>query len=119
MTYIYCWAWGDFDSPWPPSPPYYKEHNMVYRTKSGVIDTIQWEGYREGVDDVRYVTTLLKKIEEAEKSKDAKIREVALEAKEYLEELKKGDVNHPKVDLDAVRLKMISYILKLSLGGER
>ena len=25
---------------------------------NGVIDTIAWEGYREGVDDVRYITTL-------------------------------------------------------------
>jgi len=30
---------------------------------NGVVDTIAWEGYREGVDDVRYITTLAKAIE--------------------------------------------------------
>jgi hypothetical protein len=24
----------------------------------GVIDTVQWEGYREGIDDLRYLATL-------------------------------------------------------------
>lgn len=32
---------------------------MVYRTTHGVLDTLHWEGFREGVDDVRYLTTLL------------------------------------------------------------
>ena len=36
---------------------------MRAKTVDGVIDTIAWEGYREGVDDVRYVTTLQKAIE--------------------------------------------------------
>jgi len=31
----------------------------VYRTEDGVLDTLYWEGWREGVDDVRYLTTLL------------------------------------------------------------
>ena len=31
----------------------------VYRTDEGVLDTLHWEGWREGVDDVRYLTTLL------------------------------------------------------------
>ena len=30
----------------------------VYRTAGGVLDTTYWEGFREGVDDVRYLTTL-------------------------------------------------------------
>jgi len=32
---------------------------MVFRTENGVLDTLHWEGFREGVDDVRYLTTLL------------------------------------------------------------
>jgi len=31
----------------------------VYRTDGGVLDSLGWEGFREGVDDVRYLTTLL------------------------------------------------------------
>ena len=32
---------------------------LVFRTDDGVLDTLHWEGYREGVDDVRYLTTLM------------------------------------------------------------
>ena len=31
----------------------------VFRTEDGVLDSLSWEGFREGVDDVRYLTTLL------------------------------------------------------------
>ena len=31
---------------------------QVFRTTDGVLDTLHWEGFREGVDDVRYLTTL-------------------------------------------------------------
>jgi hypothetical protein len=34
-------------------------YSAVYRIDGGVIDTLHWEGFREGVDDVRYLTTLL------------------------------------------------------------
>ncbi|MDP6449529.1 MAG: hypothetical protein QF773_01830 [Lentisphaeria bacterium] len=34
-------------------------YGAVYRTDGGVLDTLHWEGSREGVDDVRYLTTLL------------------------------------------------------------
>lgn len=32
---------------------------MVFRVDDGVLDTLYWEGFREGVDDMRYLTTLL------------------------------------------------------------
>ena len=32
---------------------------FTYPTSDGVIDTVQWEGFREGVDDTRYLATLL------------------------------------------------------------
>ena len=31
----------------------------VIRSEEGVIDKLEWEGFREGVDDVRYLSTLL------------------------------------------------------------
>ena len=108
MTYVYRWAWGDF------CRKNYKQHNMVYATVDGVIDTIQWEGYREGVDDIRYLTTLLDTVEEAEKSKDPKIKDAVSEAKNYLKRLKDNDVNKAGSDLDIIRSEMISYILKLT-----
>ncbi len=48
----YCSLWNDFDS------SRFYDHNYTFPTTSGVIDTIQWEGFREGIDDTRYLTTL-------------------------------------------------------------
>ena len=49
--------WNDFDS----ASTHYRDHVFAYPTSNGVIDTIQWEGWREGVDDTRYVASLIKK----------------------------------------------------------
>jgi hypothetical protein len=49
--------WNDFDS----QESHYRDHVFAYPTSNGVIDTIQWEGFREGVDDTRYVASLIKK----------------------------------------------------------
>jgi hypothetical protein len=40
-------------------------HAKVFRTENGVLDTLHWEGYREGVDDVRYLTTLFATLRDA------------------------------------------------------
>jgi hypothetical protein len=37
----------------------FRDANMAYSTSNGVIDTIEWEGMREAVDDTRYVQTLI------------------------------------------------------------
>jgi hypothetical protein len=47
--------WNDFDH------ATYRDHVFVYPTSNGIIKTIQWEGFREAVDDVRYLTALLSK----------------------------------------------------------
>ena len=52
MTYIYYNGWNDF------SGDRYRQHNFIYPTMDGCIDTVQWEGYREGIDDLRYLGTL-------------------------------------------------------------
>lgn len=49
----YCSAWNNFDS------SQYYDHMFTYPTSNGVIDTIQWEGYRAAINDVRYYDTLL------------------------------------------------------------
>lgn len=53
-------AWNDLDH------KEYRDHNFTYPTVNGVIDTIAWEGFREAVDDVRYITTLEKMIDRAQ-----------------------------------------------------
>lgn len=102
MTFSYYWfGWNDFNI-WPP----YRDHNFVYPTADGVIDTIQWEGYREGIDDLRYLATLRKAIARAPQS-SAKPQAEAAQA--FLEKL---DVN--KADLNVVRNEMIGWILTLN-----
>jgi len=112
MTYCYHWYWGDFLEKCG-SINKYKQHNMVYATRDGVIDTIQWEGYREGVDDVRYLNTLIQAIKEAANSPNGNIRQLAKEADEYLKILKDKDVNKYNLNMDIVRMEMIEYVLKL------
>jgi hypothetical protein len=56
MDYAYQrsmgFIWNDFDN------ADYRDTTFTYPTSDGVIDTIAWEGFREGIDDVRYVTSL-------------------------------------------------------------
>lgn len=56
--------WNDFDH------PEFRDHVFAYPTTSGVVDTIAWEGFREAVDDVRYVSTL-QSLAEVTKSPEA------------------------------------------------
>ena len=45
-------TWNDFDDPMR------RDEVFAYPKTDGVIDTIEWEGYREGIDDTRYADTL-------------------------------------------------------------
>jgi len=94
--------WNDFDH------PRYRDHNFTYQTVDGVINTIAWEGYREGVDDIRYGTTLQLEIRRARDSGDPERRDIAISAERYLQEL-----DASRSDLSLNRLEMTNFILKL------
>ncbi|HJN19106.1 MAG TPA: DUF4091 domain-containing protein, partial [Armatimonadota bacterium] len=96
--------WNDFDS------QSYRDHTMAYPTVNGVIDTIQWEGFREGVDDVRYLTTLIEAIEAAEAAGGRKAR-LADDSRSWIESI------DPHDDLDAIRGEMIRRIIRLRKHG--
>jgi hypothetical protein len=83
---------------------------MVYPTVDGVIDTIQWEGFREGVDDVRYLSTLLDRVAYA---KTKGINTSAIE--NWLADLKQS--NLATQNLDNIRSQMASYIVSLPDPG--
>ena len=51
-------VWNDFDHP-------RRDHTLVYPTADGLIDTIAWEGVREGIDDTRYMAALQQAISAA------------------------------------------------------
>ena len=78
----------------------------VYRTEDGVVDTLHWEGSREGVDDVRYLTTLLDKLVRlAGSSLD---REIITETYRWLSRL---DISGG--DLDGIRREIARRTIRL------
>lgn len=91
-------VWNDFDN------MHYRDHNFSYPTVNGVVDTIQWEGFREAVDDVRYVTTLEQAIARAPAAK----KRLAADARRWLDEL-----DPARGDVDQTRAEMAAWIAKL------
>lgn len=100
-------AWDDYDD------PTYRDHNMAYPTVNGVIPTVQWEGYREGYDDLRYLATLEHWIERGQRQGGA-AAERARKAKLWLLRMQPD-----RADLNELRREMIANILALQqvLGG--
>ncbi len=87
--------WNDFD----PVKHNYRDHMMAYPTIDGVVGTVQWEGFREGVDDVRYLSTLLDLLER-DGPKAASIRQWI-------------DSINPNGDLDQLRVQIVDKIMSL------
>lgn len=94
-------VWNDFDS------NQYKDHNFTYPTLDGQIDTVQWEGLREGVDDVRYLSTLVNALAEVAKDDQPS----AIEARAWLRELKDRPLGQS--DLSKIRAEMVAHIIAL------
>ncbi len=84
--YNYGLAWNDWD--WTT----YKQHMFSYPTQDGVVNTIQFEGFREGVNDIRYIN----KLEEVNPNS------------EYLTYLKTTSLS--TLDMNEVRAKVIEEI---------
>ncbi len=105
MTHAYQCAYGniynDFDAT-------YRDEVMAYPTVDGVIDTIAWEGYREGCDDLRYLATLQNAIE---KAKGTPRQNLAKQAADYLDKLKDQKLYGRA---DQVREELVDWILKLT-----
>lgn len=85
-------VWNDFDS------NRYRDHNFTYPTVNGVVGTVQWEGFREAVDDTRYMATLLAAIEACDNA------QVKAQAQAWVDAL------DPQRDLDEVRAEMVGHI---------
>lgn len=86
----------------------YRSFCMVYPTKTDVIDTLAWEGYREALDDVRYATLL----------KTLAVKVVAAGGVENVYAGRKAilwleEFDEKTGDLNTMRLEMIQRILDL------
>ncbi len=86
----------------------YRPMVFAYGVHGGVLDTIQWEGYREGIDDIRYATALKRLAQAAAKSASIETRYAGNKALQYMATLSRTDG-----DLQAVRFEMIQRILAL------
>ncbi len=86
----------------------FRQFNLVYPTANGPIDTIAWEGFREGIDDVRYATKLKQVAAEAIATGKVETMFTAKKALMWLELL-----DERTADLNGVRLEMIEQILKI------
>ncbi|MDD2954483.1 MAG: DUF2341 domain-containing protein, partial [Parabacteroides sp.] len=106
MDFAYQFSMGDI---WNDFDHADRDHNFTYPTANGVIDTVQWEGFREGINDMRYLTTLQNAITVAKNSNPDNT--TATEAENYLTNLKSSDLVNQ--DLSAVRSRMTDYILAL------
>ncbi len=90
----------------------YRPQMLTYPAADGVIDTLQWEAVREGITDVRYLTTLYTALREC---KDAHIQKpLVTEAETYAKTfLGNPLVGLPESDLDKARTKIATYALQL------
>ncbi len=110
MIYNYEFAtgpWNDLNS------VVYKPMVIAYRNYGGLVDTLQWEGFREAVDDLRYATLLQMEIRDCLATGNVLCRQAAQKALMFFAVLNPDDM-----DLDAVRAEMVSYILKLRAARE-
>lgn len=87
----------------------YKPMVFAYATRGELVDTMAWEGFREGVDDIRYATLLNKLAIEADNPKNPVERRYAgRKALQYL-----ADIDITGGDMNTARLEIIDRILQL------
>lgn len=105
MVFNYEFALG----PWNDrATVLYKPMVLAYMNRGGLVDTIQWEGFREGVDDMRYATMLKLLARDAIASGDTTRKLEAGKALQYMALLEPDSM-----DLEAVRAELIEHILNL------
>ncbi len=93
-------VWNDFDN------INYRDHCFAYPTINGFINTVQFEGYREASNDIKYLTALQNSIVDA-KTRGVATKDIDL----WLSTLKSTDLAN--VNLDEIRSQIIDYILQL------
>ena len=105
----YIWyegvRWNDFIA----NGDNYGTFGIVFPTQDGVLDTCAWEAYREGLDDIRYLSLLNLRATEAMKSSDAAL---AARGRKELAWLLSVDSEHD-VDLAALRREVARRIRTL------
>ena len=86
----------------------FRAMNFIYGCGDGALDTLAWEGFREGVDDIRYATLLQTLAKPLLASTNQTAQTVARKAMRLIAEAD-GD----NFDLDDFRLSMADAIMKM------
>ncbi len=97
-----------------PAQAQLRPEMLTYPVQGGVLDTLQWEACREGVSDVRYLTTLFLAIGDCRHVyKIAKPQTDAAEA--YAKAfLAKPAAAYSDADLDKARYQIATYSMQLN-----
>lgn len=121
MNWGWCYPYQD---PWDDTDDdIYNDEVMIYMTNGGaIVPTLQWRGYCDAIDDLRYVRTLEARISD---SPAGPVRDSASAFLADLSAEMRGVYNFPTggvlngrllaTDLDAVRSRIIDFILQM--GG--
>lgn len=106
MTYAYNDStgdpWNDFDG-----SANHRDLMFTYPAEGRLIGTVQWEGYREGVDDLRYLATLEKRIASLANPRTRAVLEA------WVDDL---DVERP---MSEVRGEIVEMILRVDAENAR
>ena len=88
---------------------------LAYPAATGVVDTVRWEAIREGINDVRYLTTMYAALREC---KDAHIQSALVkQAEDYVDNfMSKPLTEIPGADVDMSRLTIANYAVALRLA---
>ena len=100
----YNGVWNDLDN-----VVTHNDLNIAFHTINGAVSTLALEALREGTDDARYATLLLRRIEETQRNRMPEAKAVAEEASRWI-----AGVVFATADLDLVRARMIEYISTLT-----
>ena len=105
-------GWSEYWQPWEPN---LRGLNLCYDQDGGIVDTLAWEAFREGIDDIRYGTLLKTLAEEARVSKDINVAYEGRVALTYL-----AQVPFETSSLTTIRYEMAYRIVSLlkTLGKE-
>jgi hypothetical protein len=109
MVNNYEFATGAWDGTWNDrANNVYRPMVITYENADGLMETIQWSGFREGVDDMRYMTCLKLLAREAEEKGDADARLTAKKALQFV-----ALIPRHSPDINAIRAETIMHILKI------
>lgn len=86
----------------------YRAMVLAYGVYGGVLDTLAWEGFREGVDDIRYATLLGDLARQAERHGDFDVRRKGLAARAYV-----ASLDPATCDQNAFRAEAQRWIVEL------